>query len=348
MRLKIKKSMYALCALTLSVWMPLVALPHDSDAELEQTTSVRSSGDRVPRNAVEFDQLFQQIKSWGRWGPEDQLGAANLVTGEKRKQALALAKLGIVLGLGRRLSADASGDKTSPFEHIMMDWGFTTEPLVGFTADTYKITYHGSLTSHFDALCHVAYKGQTYNGYLVKDVYSEKGCTKLGVENLKNGIVTRGVLIDIPRLKQIPYLEPGTEVFAEDIEAWEKYAGVRISAGDAIFLRTGQWVRQEKIGATNEFAGAHPSVATWLKTRGVAFVGSDAGFELVPSPVEGVPFPVHVLAISALGIAIFDALDLEELSTSAAKLHRWEFLYSAGPMNVPGGTGSPMNPVAIF
>ena len=239
------------------------------------------SAARFPRNTAEFDTMFNDIKNWGRWGANDQLGAANLITEAKRKQAFSLAKQGIVVGLAHPPLEEAAADNANPFEH-------TVNP--GRTTDTYKVSYHGYAHSHIDALCHFAYKGQTYNGYQAADVNTDKGCTQLSVENLRNGVVTRGILLDIPRLKGVPYLEPGTPVFVEDIEAWEKKAGVKVGPGDAIFLRTGRWARRAKLGpwavGRNE-AGYHASVAPWLKARGVSFLASDDAQDVTPSLVEG-------------------------------------------------------------
>jgi kynurenine formamidase len=300
------------------------------------------SAARFPRNADEFDQMFNQVKNWGRWGKDDQLGAANLITEAKRKQALALAKNGITVSLAHNPLTEAAPDNTSPFEHTMNR---------GLSTDTYKVSYHGYAHSHIDALCHIIYKDQTYNGYPRAEVNTEKGCTKLGVQNLKNGIVTRGILLDIPRLKGVPYLEPGTPVFQEDLEAWEQKAGIKVSPGDAIFLRTGRWARREKLGpwpvSRNE-AGYHASVAPWLKARGVSFLGSDDAQDVTPSLVEGVNLPVHTLAITALGVDILDNMDLEAVAETAARLNRWEFLLMVAPVPVTGGTGFPANPLAIF
>ena len=300
------------------------------------------SAARFPRNADEFDQMFKQVSNWGRWGADDLRGAANLITDASRKQALALAKSGLAVSLAHNPLKEAALDNPSPFEHTMNR---------GFSTDTYKVSYHGYAHSHIDALCHILYKDRTYNGYARGDVNTEQGCTRLGIENLKNGVVTRGVLIDIPRLKDLAYLEPGTPVFVEDLEAWEKKAGVRIAAGDAIFLRTGRWARREKLGpwavGRNE-AGYHASVAPWLKARGVAFLGSDDAQDVTPSLVEGVSLPVHTLAITALGIGILDNQDLESVAETAARLRRWEFLLTVAPVPVTGGTGFPVNALAIF
>jgi kynurenine formamidase len=306
------------------------------------TTAQHAQAPRAPRNVTEFDELFRQVSNWGRWGKDDQLGSANLVTDAKRKQAAGLVRNGVSVSLAHNAITEKAVDNPSPFEHTMNP---------GFFMDTYKVSYHGYAHSHIDALCHILYKDQTYNGYSRADVNTEKGCTKLGIDNLKNGIVTRGILIDIPRLKNVPYLEPGTAIYVEDIEAWEKKAGVKVSPGDAVLVRTGRWARRDKLGPWNvaqSAAGVHASVAPWFKTRGVAFAGSDAALDVTPSLVEGNNLPVHTLFINAMGIHLLDNQDLEALSATAAKLNRWEFMLTIAPVPVTGGTGFPLNALATF
>ena len=255
---------------------------------------------------------------------------------------MALVKNAVTVSLAHNPLTEKADDNASPFEHTMNR---------GFSTDTYKVSYHGYAHSHIDALCHILYKDQTYNGYARADVNTEKGCTKLGIQNLKDGIVTRGVLIDIPRLRNLPYLEPETAVYVEDLEAWEKKSGVTIASGDAIFLRTGRWARREKLGPWNvsqHAAGFHASVAPWIKARGVAFVGSDDAQDVVPSMVEGVALPVHTLLLTGLGINLLDNQDLEALGDMAAKLKRWEFMVTMAPVPVTGGTGFPLNALAVF
>jgi kynurenine formamidase len=297
---------------------------------------------RAPRNAEEFDTLFHEIKNWGRWGPDDELGSANLVTPAKRRQAAGLVKTGETVSLAHTVLTERADDNASPFEHTM---------LRGFSMDRYAVSYHGYAHSHIDALCHILYKDQTYNGYARADVNTEKGCLKLGIHNLKNGIATRGVLVDIPRLRNLPYLEPGTAIYVEDLEAWEKKSRVKISSGDAVLLRTGRWARRERLGPWNggrHAAGLHASVAPWIKARGVAFLGSDAAEDVVPSMVEGLALPVHTLLITALGINLLDNQDLEALGETAARLNRWEFMLTINPVPVTGGTGFPLNAIAMF
>jgi hypothetical protein len=297
---------------------------------------------RAPRNVAEFDTLFQQIKNWGRWGPDDQLGTVNLITPAKRKQAAALVKTGETVSLAHTLLTEKADDNSSPFEHTM---------LRGNNMDRYAVQYHGYAHSHIDALCHILYKDQTYNGYARADVNTDKGCTKLGIQNLKSGIVTRGVLVDIPRLRNLPYLEPGTAIYVEDLEAWEKKSGVKITSGDALLIRTGRWARRDKLGpwkVGQSAAGLHASVAPWIKARGVAFLGSDAAEDVTPSMVEGVTLPIHTLMITALGVNLLDNQDLEALGDTAARLNRWTFMLTINPMPVAGGTGFPLNAIAMF
>jgi kynurenine formamidase len=306
-----------------------------------QSTSPQPAA-RAPRDAAEFDTLFEQVKNWGRWGANDELGSVNLVTVAKRKEAVALVKTGEIVSLAHTLLTEKAEDNASPFEHTM---------LRGNNMDRYAIQYHGYAHSHIDALCHILYKEQTYNGYARADVNTDKGCTKLGIQNLKGGIVTRGVLIDIARLRGVPYLEPGTPIFVEDLDAWEKKSGVKIAAGDALFIRTGRWARREKLGPWNvgqHAAGLHASVAPWIKARGVSLLGSDDAEDVTPSMVQGVALPVHTLMITALGINLLDNQDLEALGETAARLNRPAFMLTIGPMPVAGGTGFPVNAIAMF
>src|SRR4026209_531024 len=244
-----------------------------STVALVLVVSIAAQGQvaRAPRNAAEFAELFRQVSNWGRWGKDDQLGSANLVTAAKRKQAVALVKDAITVSLAHNPLTEKADDNANPFEHTM---------LRGYNMDRYAVSYHGYAHSHIDALCHILYKDQTYNGYARADVNTEKGCTKLGIDNLKSGIVTRGVLVDIPRLKGVEYLEPGTAIYVEDLEAWEKKAGVKLSSGDALFVRTGVWARRKAVGPWlrggaegGRSAGLDPSLIPWLKARDVALLG---------------------------------------------------------------------------
>ena len=306
------------------------------------TAGVDSQELRTPRNLEEFDALFQEYNNWGRWGADDERGTMNLITEEKTRDAAALVRRGITVSLAHNPMPDAAVDNPdAAFNHTMGQ---------SLRSDTYEFTYHGYGVSHIDSLCHFLWNDRLYNDILPSESTPD-GCGKLGIQNLKTGIVTRGILLDIARLKDVPYLEPETPIYVEDIEAWEHEAGVTVSPGDVIFVRTGRWARRAEFGPwqiSNSSAGLHASVLPWIKDRGVAFVGSDAATDVMPSMVEGIRQPVHTMLIAWFGTNIFDNMDLEALADRAAQENRWEFMITAGPIPVEGGTGSPLNPIAIF
>ena len=301
---------------------------------------------------ADIERLMDELSNWGRWGPDDQLGAANLITPAKRLEAASLVTEGITVSLAHRLLIEEAVDVPRPFGHQMNGLpDAAAEPrFMGTVSDTYDIRYHGYSHSHLDALCHIMHNGQMYNG-VSQDTITEDGCSNAGIDNLQGGIVTRGVLFDIPRLKGVPYLEPGTPIYMEDLESWEEMAGVTVRPGDAIFIRTGRWARRADVGpwgVSRSAAGLHASTMPWVKARDVSFLGSDVAADVSPSQVEGVGLPVHVLTIVAMGVDLFDNQDLEALAETAAELNRWEFMLVASPLAVAGGTGSPLNALAIF
>lgn len=298
------------------------------------------------RNRQDFERWMTELSNWGRWGKDDQLGALNLVTPAKRKQALSLVRDGVSVSLARDVEKEKAIDNGSPFQHSMDRTG-TNNP--GFScADTFKVSYHGMAHTHVDSLCHMFHQGKMYNGFPQTNVTSE-GAQRLGIQNLKDGILSRGVLIDIPLLKGVEFLEPGTPIYPEDLDAWEKKTGITVGAGDVVLIRTGRWARRASTGPWGgKFAGLHGSCARWLKQRDVAVIGSDAASDVLPSGVEDVAMPIHQLSLVAMGTWILDNCDLEALSAAAKKRQRWEFMLFAAPLAVPGGTGSPINPIATF
>ena len=294
---------------------------------------------------AEIDGWMTSLSNWGRWGANDQIGTLNLITPEKRKQALKLVKDGVAVSLAHTIDKEPAPDSPRPIgQQMTLDAG-------GHAMDLYTIWYHGSVITHIDSLCHYSFEGKIYNGYERAKIAQGPGCPSNGIEHHKNGIMTRGILVDLPRLRNVPYLEPGTPVYASDLEAWEKFAGVKIGSGDAVFLRTGRWARRADKGAWNvaaNAAGYHASVMPWLKQRDVAILGNDGVNDVQPSGVDGSPRPIHQLAIVALGLPLVDVMDLEAVAETAARLHRWEFLVTAAAVPVLGGTGFPLNPIATF
>lgn len=308
------------------------------------------------RNATraDFDRLMTELSNWGRWGKDDQMGAVNLITAEKRKQALRVVKDGASFSMARNAEFEKAVDNNAPIERKMTRTGVVDAkkgpPETGGSGDTFFVNYHGYVHTHMDSLCHFFYKGKMYNGYSQEEV-TENGAARNSILNFKNGIVTRAVLFDIPRLKGVDYLEPGTRIYPEDLDAWEKKARVKVEPGDVVLIRTGRWARRDAKGPwpiSEGLAGLYVTSAKWLRLRDVAILGSDAAQDVRPSGIDEIQQPIHLLVLVAMGMPIFDNLDLELVAREAAKRQRWEFLVTASPAAVPGATGSVLNPIATF
>ena len=291
----------------------------------------------------EYERWKKDLSNWGRWGKDDQIGALNLITSSKRKQAAGLVKEGFSVSMAGDADTVKAVDNANPYELKMLTIG----------SDEIAVNYHGIAHTHLDSLAHINDNGVFYNGYKPDaDKVLKQGHERNSIHNVKNGIFTRGILIDIPRLKGVPYLEPGTPIYVEDLEAWEKKAGVKVSPGDALFVRTGVWARRKALGPWlrgraegGKSAGLDPSVIPWLKQRDIAILGSDHPQYVSPSNLRGA---VHDFALLYLGVHLFDNCDLEALADAAAARKRWEFLLTAAPLPIVGGTGSPVNPIATF
>jgi len=304
------------------------------------------SSQTAPKREVtraEYEGWKKSLSNWGRWGANDEIGALNLITAAKRKEAAALVKDGISVSLASDADTVKAVDNPNPYEHEMLAIG----------NDRFGVRYHGITHTHLDSLAHINDNGTFYNGYKPDQAgVLKNGHAKNSIHNLKNGLFTRGVLLDIPRLKGVPYLEPGTPIYVEDLEAFERRAGIRVSPGDALFVRTGVWARRKAEGPWlrgraegGRSAGLDPSVIPWLKQRDIAILGSDHPQYVSPSNLVGA---VHDFALLYLGVHLFDNCDLELLGDTAAARNRWEFLLTSAPLPIRGGTGSPTNPIGTF
>ena len=296
---------------------------------------------------TQYERWLAELSNWGRWGPDDELGALNLITPAKRMAAAALVQDGITVSLARTAETEGSIDNPCPIE-----WEMASASPRGASDRVAYRCIHGAGTTHIDGFAHRFFDARMWNGYPVSDfVTMEEGAKKNAVLTMKDGIVTRGVLYDIPRLKGVPYLEAGTRITVEDLEAWEAQTGVRVGPGDAMLLRWGRWARREAIGPFDtwaEAAGFDNSVIPWLKARDVAILGWETpGY--TPRPQGDLPtLALHDFALTMLGIHLLDRADLDALSEVAASLGRWEFMLTIAPLPIPNGTGSPVNPIAIF
>ncbi|MET7800625.1 cyclase family protein [Streptomyces decoyicus] len=315
----------------------------------EPTPPSAGAGNGPAVSRQEFDALFAAVRTWGRWTPADR-GAWNRVTPDHVRRATTLARSGTVVPLARPWNTAAGPDNRKPALHYMSDLGDVEAPEPSTHKDFIAADYHGKATSHLDALSHAAYRGQLYDGRTARE-YVDAGGARFGAVSALGTLVTRGVLLDLPTVLGCPWLEPGRAVHAGDIVSAERALGVRIGEGDAVLLRSGSVRRRREKGAWDPgtaSAGFHVDAVPLLGERGIALLGGDGDSDVRPSPVEGVHSPVHALALAAMGVPLLDNLDLEALSAAGAVAGRYEFLLVVAPLNIPGGTGSPVNPVAVL
>ena len=301
---------------------------------------------------AEFRALFDSVCSWGRWGAGDERGALNYLTPQRVAEAAGLVSSGETVTLSLPLNTRAGPDNPAPAEHRMTMLGEAGAGPgeMGFAKDYIGVDYHNESHSHIDALCHVELDGTLYNGRPGSTITRE-GASTDAIAVLENGLVGRGVLLDIPRLRGVPWLEPGEHVFPEDLELCERSLGLTVAEGDILLVRVGHGRRLAEHGPwemAEAKAGLHPTCARFLAERRVAVLGSDGNNDTAPSAVEGIGFPMHALTLNSMGVHLLDYLNLEDLVGRCERSGRWEFLFTAAPLRIVGGTGSPLNPTAIF
>ncbi|WKK23798.1 cyclase family protein [Streptomyces olivoreticuli] len=297
----------------------------------------------------EFDALFGTVRTWDRWAPAGR-GAWNRVTAEHVRRAASLVRSGTVVPLGRPWDTAPAPDNTKPALHYMSDLGDVEAPEPSTHKDFIGVDYHGKGVSHLDALSHIAYRGRLYGGGAARELVGAGGA-RFGDVSTLGPLVTKGVLLDLPAVLGKPWLEPGQAVHAADVLAAEAALDVEIGEGDAVLLRVGRFRRRRELGAWDAdaaSAGFHVDAVPLLAERGIALLGGDGDSDVRPSPVEGLHSPVHALAVTAMGVPLLDNLDLEALSAAGAGTGRYEFLLVVTPLDIPGGTGSPVNPVAVL
>ena len=305
--------------------------------------------------AGEMDEIYEGTKNWGRWGDDDR-GALALVTPSRRAAAAALVRSGRTVSLAVDLTTEATEETPHPAEHRMLASGDDREirHLPGYEAsrDFVGTDVHGMGVTHLDALCHMFVRGQMFNG-LPASLVTPTGARRNAVTALADGVVGRGVLLDVPAARGVPFLDPDEPITSDDLDAAVERQHSPVGAGDLLVVSTGRSARRAAAGGVLDpfasLAGMHPGCLPWLRERDVALLGSDGISDPMPAgPIEGWPFPVHQVAITGMGLALVDNLRLDDLVATCAELGRWEFLLVVAPLRIPGGTGSPVNPIAIF
>lgn len=302
-------------------------------------------------DAAEFEALYLRLRQVPAWGPADRRGALNHLTSERVLAAAGEIRLGRTVSLAAPIETDLTPDDPAPAIHEMTGPpGNQADPVgLTFAQDRLGINVHGNVDSHIDALCHAMYRKTLYNG-VSADAVTPHGAQELSIEAARDGIAGRGALLDIPRLRGVPWLEPGDLVTAAELIAAAEAQQVSVGPGDLLFVRTGHRRRRSELGpwdAAKSRAGLHPAALEFIAERKVAVLGSDSNSDTAPSVAEGVELPVHVLAINALGLHLLDYLQFEDLVPLCEAAGRWSFFCVIAPLRLRHGTGSPVNPIAV-
>jgi kynurenine formamidase len=301
---------------------------------------------RIPTKE-EVQSYLHDRTNWGRWGKKGSAGALNLITPKKTLAALRLATQGRTVSMSRPFNVNPSLENGRPAQHYMMVQD--RPPGGGASMDFYGIFYHGQSTTHIDALCHVWDERGMWDGKDAKEVLKFDGAKYGSVDAWKEGIITRGVLLDVPRHRKKPYVTMEMPVHGWELEEIAAAEGVKLEAGDAVMVYSGResYARDHGglWGGGAQRPGLHASCLPFLRDNDVSILGWDM---MDHQPNEyGLPWTVHG-AIFAYGVALLDNALLEPLAKVCAEEKRWEFLVTINPLYVIGGTGSPVNPIAVF
>jgi kynurenine formamidase len=321
-------------------------------------------------DAAEVMSYVDRLSNWGRWGADDQLGTLNLITSEHRVAAAKLVTAGRVVSCSRDLGT-SFGDPSSTAQMYWVSTGQTATPVDGVpqtkfgrgdvisAVEYFGLVYHGPNVTHLDTPAHLFWKGRLYNDRPAGLVTAEFGAVWCSVTQMADGIVSRGVLLDVPRAEGVEALEPGRPVMPEDLTKTAEAQGVEVGAGDVVLLRTGRWHPSAQEGPSSKavsddpshwhaMSGWHATCMPWLHERDVAMIGSDVPQEVRPPPFPDFAAPVHIVGLVAMGLPLIDNCDLESLATACAELERWEFQFVVAPLRIVGGSGSPVNPLAML
>jgi kynurenine formamidase len=304
---------------------------------------------------------FDTLSNWGRWGDDDQLGTLNHIEPAHKVAAAALVREGITVSCAFEIATQYPAGKQQRFmiktgerlhDPHFEPHGYSESDRVATAGEYVGICCHGIDVTHIDALSHMFFDRKMYNGKPAGLVTAVEGATHHAMTALREGIVARGVLLDIPALRGVDYLPPGDAVHPEDLDAAAARQGVQVGPGDVVLLRTGNGHRRaptaDPAGHWRQYPGWHPACLPWLHERAVAAIGHDGPQDLVPAPYPDLHVPIHAIGIVAMGLWLIDNLDLEALSTTCAGLARYDFCFVLSAMLMQGATGAPVNPLALF
>jgi kynurenine formamidase len=319
----------------------------------------------IPTEA-EVLEYFDRLSNWGRWGDDDVLGTLNLITDEKRVQASRLVKRGVTVSCSWDLDTNLQADDVAgpPLrymvttgqglgdEHRVLSHGLLPTDRQAGVVEFLGLVYHGYRVTHLDALSHIFWDAKMYNNVPAELVTASFGATAHAVTNVKGGIITRGVLIDVPKHRGVPWLEPGEFVTPDELDAVLASTNTTVGEGDAVLLRTGYGRRRLDNGPDRVLevgrAGWQAGCLPWFHDHGVSFIAADTAQDVVPSGYDNVRIPIHAVGITAMGLWLLDNCNLEPLADTCGELGTYEFEIMLAPVPFVGATGSPVNPLAVF
>lgn len=310
---------------------------------------------RVPSEA-ELKGLFESLSNWGRWGSDDEIGMLNHLAREHRVSAAALVVDGFAVSLAHNLGTTPTTENPYPAQHHMLAAGDAREEsgIPGYEAsrDYIGAHVHGLGVTHIDALCHMFVAGKMYNGYPASEVRSD-GARLNTVLSFADGIVGRGVLLDVAATRGVAYLQGNEAITPSELEATEKRQNVRVQTGDILMIGSGRCAWRSESGGVLDpadgMAGLHADCLPWLREREISVLGSDGISDPMPGlGIPNWPFPVHQIGITGMGLHLIDNLALGELAAACLERERWAFLFTLGSIRIPGGTGCPVNPIAVL
>jgi kynurenine formamidase len=303
----------------------------------------------------------EKLSNWGRWGKEDQIGTLNHVTPDDIVAAAKLVRQGKVFGLG--IPLDRNGPQSGLFGgrwnpiHTMLATG--TDAIAGRFDETNKLRYADDAinmpvqsATHWDSLGHIFLDDTMYNGHHAKSV-DGGGVHKLGIEHTRDKMAGRGVLLDVARFKKVDSLDDGYGISNDELDATAKAQNVELRKGDFVIVRTGQMECCLEAGQWGGYAGGDaPGVkfenCYWCQDKQIAAICSDTwGVEVRPNETTEVQQPWHWVVIPAMGLTMGEMFYLKELADDCAADKTYEFFFAGPPLVITGGTGSPINPLAI-
>jgi len=299
--------------------------------------------------------LARKVSNWGRWGTDDERGTVNFITPEVVRRAAGCVKRGQVFSLGLTFGAEGpqigQGGRVNPVHLMSATAGAIGPDPDGFRYADDFIIMPLQCATQWDSLAHVHYGGQLYNGFPAASI-TPAGAARNAIDKMGNGIVSRGVLLDLARAADVDRLPPGRVITPDDLEAAERKQGVRAGTGDALLIRTGHLsvfkADGDRVGYMRQMPGLGIACVEWLHAREVAAVATDTNaVEVIPFEDPATPLPVHLLCIRDMGLTLGEMFDLDALATDCANDRVWEFFFSAPPLKVTGGVGSPLNPLAV-